>query len=53
MINPVCNDDKNNLIHTEKSIALPDPIMYIADTTIQNLFKQNDTSDFPNLKLID
>ena len=39
--------------NTEKSIAFPDPMMCIEVTTIQNLFKQHDTSDFPNLKSID
>ena len=40
-------------IYTEKSVAFPDPVMCIGAMPLQNLFKQYDTYDFPNLKLIE
>ena len=39
--------------YTEKSVAFPDPVMCIGAMPLQNLFKQYDTYDFPNLKLIE
>ena len=45
---------KNSIkLYTEKSVAFPDPIMCIEAIPLQNLFKQYDTYDFPNLKLIE
>ena len=45
--------DSEYVPYTEKSVAFPDSVMCIGAMPLQNLFKQYDTYDFPNLKLIE